>query len=262
MEMQIEEKDGKQKSVKVQGLEVVKPPSSKPKYFETGKHSRGPLKMVYKWDFDAGGHWNYIKLAVVVFLVLSFNMYQLWPSWARNIVWFISVTLLLFILGVCVLQGLLFLLVWPTGYSFWLLPNFTSDDAPLWLLFTPFYTFEKSRGSNALLRGVLVALIAFAVYYVALVPKADWVEFIESQGKIVQDLYAGNLLTDGKEGGDGALSQVRFENPFAPKHGPGRYMGRAVPIPKMEDLEKLGEEKDVEERPLEDSEAESPAAEE
>ena len=33
-----------------------------------------------------------------------------------------SVTVLLFILGVIVLQLILFLAVWPTGWDFWLLP--------------------------------------------------------------------------------------------------------------------------------------------
>jgi hypothetical protein len=232
-----------------------------PPYFETGPDSSRALGVRYYWKYEGGAHWNYIKLAIIGVLVLSFNMYQLWPSWARNIVWFLSVTALLFILGVCLLQGLLFLLVWPTGYSFWLLPNFTSDDAPIWLLFSPFYTFERSKGSNAYLRALLIALIAAAAYFVSAVPSTEWLDFIDSQGKIVQDLYSGTLLTDGKEGA-GALTAgggVRFENPFVKTWGPGKYMGRAVPVPSLADLDKMGEE-GVEKELVDDDAAAAAAA--
>jgi hypothetical protein len=212
-------------------------------FFELGPDS-GKGAVRYYWVYEGGQHWNTIKLGIIMALVLSFNMYQLWPFWARNIVWYLSVTMLLFILGVCVLQGILFLLVWPTGYSFWLLPNFTSDDAPIWLLFSPVYTFERSKGSNAYLRAALIALIAAAAYFVVSVPSTEWLDFIDSQGKIVSDLYSGTLLTDGKEGADGALTSgsVRFENPFVKTWGPGKYMGRAVPVPSLADLDKLGAE--------------------
>ena len=224
-------------------MENLPPQQPGPVYFELGASSSKRDAARYYWKYEGGAHWNLIKLGVIMLLVLSFNMYQLWPFWARNIVWFLSVTMLLFILGVCVLQGILFLLVWPSGYSFWLLPNFTSDDAPIWLLFSPLYTFERSKGSSPLLRAALIALIAIAAYSVVSVPSTEWLEFIDSQGKIVSDLYSGTLLTDGKEGGSALTSgSVRFENPFVKTWGPGKYMGRAVPVPSLADLDKLGTE--------------------
>jgi len=243
-------KDGKEKTRKHQepkdlfknpndGYDVVRismPVKGKAPVYELGGEKRETAR--YYWVYEGSSHW---KLGVIAVIVVSLQMYQLWPMWARTGVWYMSTTALLFILGVCVLQLILFILVWPSGYDFWLLPNFTSEEAPIWLLFTPFYTFEKSKHTSTLLRCATVVMIGASVYTLASVDPSDFSEFLASQGKLVEDLYAGNLLSDGKDGTGLVADTGRFVNPMNPfgsKWGPGRYMGKFRNAPSLEELSK------------------------
>ena len=162
----------------------------------------------------------------------------------RTIVWYISVTLLLFMLAVMVLQLILFIIVWPFGWSFWLLPNFTSDTAPLYELFTPVYTLEKSTGSHPTVRISVIVALALTVVYVGRLPPSEFEGFLTGNKKIIEDLYSGALLTDGASA-DGSLTlggTGRYNNPLNPfgaKFGPGRYGSqRHTAIPNLADFEK------------------------
>jgi hypothetical protein len=161
----------------------------------------------------------------------------------RVIVWYISVTLLLFMVAVMVLQLFLFLLIWPFGWSFWLLPNFTSDTAPIYELFTPVYTLDKSTGSHPTVRIGLLAAFAVSAVYVARLPPSEFEGFLSGNRKIIDDLYTGALLTDGSgtEGSVAMGGSGRYNNPLNPfgtKFGPGRYGSRSSSIPTLKDIEK------------------------
>ena len=215
------------------------------------KHDKAPVIFVtgradadyMLWRYEGSVTWRNIQLALLVVAVICCNMYTLWPDWARNVVWWISVSMLLFILGTIVLQLILFVVVWPTGWDFWLLPNFTSEEAPIWLLFSPLYTLQRNPGGHPAMRVGVVALLGAAVYTLTTLPPSEFQEFLTSQRKIVDDLYSGALLTDGKEGAAGLVAGGgRFENPMNPfgnKWGPGsgRYgSARAVPIPSLDEV--------------------------
>ena len=229
----------------LEGCDKVRQPSG-----HSLKHDKAAVFFVTRaadaeymlWRYEGSVTWRNIQLALLVLAVICCNMYTLWPNWARNAVWWVSVSMLLFILGTIVLQLILFIIVWPTGWDFWLLPNFTSEEAPIWMLFKPLYTLQRNPGGHPALRVATVALLGAAVYMLTTLPPSEFQEFLNSQKKIVDDLYSGALLTDGKEGGSGLVAGGKFENPMSPfgsKWGPGsgRYgSARAVPIPSLDEV--------------------------
>jgi hypothetical protein len=198
----------------------------------------------YAWHLQQSSTRQTVMIAGLIVVVIVACLFQLWPLWARTIVWYISVTILLFILGTILVSFFLFALVWPFGWDFWLLPNFTSDTAPIWDLFSPIYTLEKSAGSHPAARFTIILAFVAAGVFVLRLPPSDFNDFMTSQLKIVDDLYSGALLTDGGEGAGGLTTQGRYNNPLNPfgnKWGPGsgRYGSmRAAPIPKLDELEK------------------------
>ena len=220
----------------------------------------------FAWHLKVSSTRQNLMIFALIAVVLIACLFQIWPLWARTIVWYISVTILLFILAVIVIQLILFALVWPFGWDFWLLPNFTSDTAPIWDLFNPIYTLDKSAGSHPTARVTVILVFVAAIVFVIRLPPSDFNEFMSNQRKIVDDLYSGALLTDGREGGEGGLTtQGRYNNPLNPfgsKWGPGsgRYGSmRAAPIPKLDDLEKSleNDEKDAFARDASDSSPEA-----
>ena len=205
------------------------------------KGSAGESTEYMLWKYEHATAWRHVQLVLVVLAVICCQMYQLWPDWARSIIWYISVSMLLFILGVCVLQLVLFVVVWPSGWDFWLLPNFTSEEAPIWMLFSPLYTLDRNPGGHPALRVGIVALLGAAIFTLSRMPQSEFQEFVSSQKKIVDDLYSGALLGDGKEGSAGLVAGGKFDNPMNPfgnKWGPGsgRYgTMRPAHIPSIEE---------------------------
>jgi hypothetical protein len=175
-----------------------------------------------------------LKLALLAVFVLGICLYPLWPVKARVVVWYISITFLLIIVALTIIQLVVFGLIWLLGYDLWILPNLWSDDAGITELFKPLYTFKKSAGGQSMYRiGTVVALIALG-FWVSQQPQGMSVdisallarfrskelrgcsacihtvivvmhldvraevldETLSGPGNIVNDLYAGTLLTD------------------------------------------------------------------
>lgn len=69
---------------------------------------RRPTRRRYAWVYEGNATWNKLKLAGLVVAVIAACCYPLWPMVARTIVWYLSVTLLLALLGVTLLQFVVF----------------------------------------------------------------------------------------------------------------------------------------------------------
>lgn len=149
----------------------------------------------YTWMYEGSLMLSHIATGLLIFVVIAFTLLPLWPMIARKVLWYISVTFLLLMLGFISIRLILFLLLWMVGIEFWILPNFFDESLPFWDSFKPIYSLE--RGSPGQMMYRIASLVAFAAagYYVYTQP-TDWDVMMQTQQAFVEDLYAGKLLPD------------------------------------------------------------------
>lgn len=173
-------------------------------------------------------------MALLLGLVFLICLYPIWPSSARVFLWYGSVTLLLAIIGLSLLQLVVYFFAWLAGFELWIVPNLWADVSPL-DIFKPMYTVRKVPGS-ATMRIVSVAVLVALGYWVSQ-QETSFDEFVAQQRKVVEDLYAGNLLSDtATSGGEGA-AEGRKRRASLEALGYGRRRGPH--IPSVEEWEKL-----------------------
>lgn len=217
-------------------------PRKPPGRFELGDEAR------YMWVYEGDTSWNPLKLAGIVLLVIALCLFQLWPPAVRVGVWYLAVTVLLALFFTSVIQVLVLALAWLAGYELWVLPNLWSNTAMIWDLFSPVYTIEKSEGSAWYWRVGLLGVILGSGYWVASQPD-ELEKFMATNKQFVEDLYAGNLLSDGtgpSSGLSASSSGPAYTGPFGGSYGPGsnRYGGRQANIPRFDELEKMLQEEE------------------
>jgi translocation protein SEC62 len=121
--------------------------------------------------------------------------FPIWPSFLKVFVWYMSVTLLIFIFFLITVRASLFLFVWIAGYDFWFLPNLFDESLSFTDSFKPLIFFEKSKPGQLPYRiGVAVAFFSFC--YWAVTQPSEFDGFVAAQGDFLKDLYAGTLLSD------------------------------------------------------------------
>jgi len=134
--------------------------------------------------------------------------FPIWPHFLRVFVWYLSVTLLLFIFFLITARALAFLFVWIVGYEFWFLPNLFDETLSFTDSFKPVYSFEPTRPGQLPYRlGVGIAFFSFC--YWAVTQPSEFDGFVSAQGDFLKDLYAGTLLSD--------MSQAEKENIDKPR---------------------------------------------
>lgn len=146
--------------------------------------------------------------AALVMGFLFCTCFPIWPTFLKVFVWYMSVTLLIFIFFLVTIRALAFLFIWILGYDFWFLPNLFDETLSFVDSFKPIYSFEKTRAGQLPYRiGVFVAFFSFC--YWAITQPSEFDGFVSAQGDFLKDLYAGTLLSD--------TSQESKENIDKPK---------------------------------------------
>lgn len=170
-------------------------------------------------DFDEAGYFTWLyegdmtkshmMTAVLVMGFLFCVCFPIWPSFLRVFVWYLSVSLLLFIFFLITVRALLFLFVWIVGWEFWFLPNLFDESLGFVDSFKPVISCETTKPGQLPYRiGVGVAFFSFC--YWAVTQPSEFDGFVAAQGDFLKDLYAGTLLSD--------MSQEDKENIDKPKH--------------------------------------------
>ena len=170
-------------------------------------------------DFDEAGYFTWLyegdmtkshmMTAVLVVGFLFCVCFPIWPSFLRVFVWYLSVSLLLFIFFLITVRALLFLFVWIVGWEFWFLPNLFDESLGFVDSFKPVISCEATKPGQLPYRiGVGVAFFSFC--YWAVTQPSEFDGFVAAQGDFLKDLYAGTLLSD--------MSQEDKENIDQPKH--------------------------------------------
>lgn len=67
-------------------------------------------------------------LGLFIVAFLGFTMYPIWPMSVKVGIWYISLTLLIVMLGFSLLRLALYVIFWIVGYEFWIFPNMYDDE--------------------------------------------------------------------------------------------------------------------------------------
>jgi translocation protein SEC62 len=156
-------------------------------------------------DFDESGYFTWIYegdmtkshmlTAALVVGFLCCVCFPIWPSFLRVFVWYLSVSLLLFIFLLITVRALLFLFVWMLGWECWFLPNLFDESLGFIDSFKPVIFCEPTKPGQLPYRiGVAVAFFSFC--YWAVTQPSEFDGFVAAQGDFLKDLYAGTLLSD------------------------------------------------------------------
>ncbi len=188
----------------------------------------------FTWMYEGDKTFSHLMTTALVVGFLFCTCFPIWPNFLKVFVWYMSVTLLIFIFFLVTARALAFLFVWMAGYDFWFLPNLFDETLSFTDSFKPVIYFEKSKPGQFMYRiGVAVAFFSFC--YWAVTQPSEFDGFVAAQGDFLKDLYAGTLLSD--------MSQKDKESIDKPK------------VQSLEDLlTKLDEEEEEEEKMLSEEE--------
>lgn len=210
------------------------------------KRGKGDLVVSRVRDFDETGYFTWIYEGNKTFshmmttaLIVGFlccTCFPIWPTFLKVFVWYLSVTMLLFIFFLITVRGFLFLMVWILGFDFWFLPNLFDESLGFVDSFKPVYSFERTAAGQLPYRlGIGVAFFSFC--YWAVTQPSEFDGFKQGNIDFIKDLYAGTLLSD--------MSQKDKENIDKPK------------MPTLEDILKMEEEDEEDIALSEEEEVES-----
>jgi translocation protein SEC62 len=182
------------------------------------KQGKGELSMVRNREFDESGYFTWIyegnKLKsnfMTAALVIGFFCcvcFQIWPTFLKVFVWYLSVTFLLFIFFLIGLRAFIFLCVWIVGYEFWVWPNLFDEQLGFWDSFKPFISC-KPTGPGQILYRLGVGAAFFSFCYWAITQPSEWENFQQGQVDFIKDMYEGKFLSD--------MSQEAKDNIDKPK---------------------------------------------
>lgn len=180
----------------------------------------------YTWIYAGNMMWSNIMTGLVISLVVGFTLLPIWPAMAKHVLWYCSVTFLIFMLGFCLIRFIAFVIFWIFGYEFWIFPRMFDESLTIQDSFKPIYSFEKGTPGQGYYRiAAILLLIAFS--YWACTQPTEFDGFIQAQKDFIDDLYSGNLLSD------------VAADPLA-------HMDRSKKVPTIEDLLKDLERDDKE----------------
>jgi len=182
------------------------------------KRGKGELGMMRKRDFDEVGYFTWLydgdktmSHLMTAGLVLGFLFcvcFPIWPTFLRVFVWYLSVSLLLFIFFLITFRAVLFLMVWIVGWEMWFLPNLFDESLGFVDSFKPVISCESTKPGQLPYR-LGVGLAFFSFCYWAVTQPSEFDGFVAAQGDFLKDLYAGTLISD--------VSQTDKENIDKPK---------------------------------------------
>lgn len=169
------------------------------------KQGKGQLTMSRNRDFDETAYFTWIyegnqsfsnmMTGVLIAGFLFCTCFPIWPTYLKVFVWYLSVSLLIFIFFLISFRGALFLIVWILGYDFWFLPNLFDESLGFVDSFKPVISLEKSRAGQVPYRiGVFAAVGSFC--YWAVTQPSEFDGFKQGQVDFIKDLYGGTLLSD------------------------------------------------------------------
>lgn len=150
----------------------------------------------YFWIYQGSTLKRNVLLGILITCFLSLTLFPVWPVAAKVAIWYVSVTLLVFIVGLSTVRLLVFGILYTVGIDFWILPNLFIDELSFMESITPVYSLE--RGTDKSEWVYRIATLAFFIGFGIWVynQPTDFDEFVSESKGFMDDLYAGTLLSD------------------------------------------------------------------
>jgi len=149
----------------------------------------------FTWIYEGNKSFSHMMTTLLIIGFLCCTCFPIWPTFLKVFVWYLSVTLLIFIFFLVTVRSVLFLFVWILGYDFWVLPNLFDETLGFVESFKPVYSLERSKAGQLYYRlGIAVAFFSFC--YWAVTQPSEFDGFKAAQVDFIKDLYAGTLLSD------------------------------------------------------------------
>jgi hypothetical protein len=164
----------------------------------------------YVWTFQGSVMWRHILLGTVIGCFLLACLFPVWPDFMKLGVWYLSVTILLFLFFFFIARAVIFVALWVGGFDFWILPNILDDELPPVESFKPLYSLvphPKSRSGWMYRIAVGIVLLA-SLYWVYVQPNAYHAQMLNEQRSFVDDLYSGKFLSDRSEASASNLDDI------------------------------------------------------
>jgi len=188
----------------------------------------------FAWMYEGNKRFSHAMTTLLVVGFLACTCFPIWPNFLKTFVWYLSVTVLIFMFFLIIIRGLLFLFIWILGFDFWLLPNLFDEHLGVVDSFKPLYSANKSKEGQLYWRmAIFVSFFSFC--YWAVTQPSEFDGFVAAQGDFIKDLYSGKLLSD--------ISQADKDNIDKPK------------MPSLDDLLKTLDEDEEDEEKLSEEEA-------
>lgn len=169
------------------------------------KIGKGELTVSRQRDFDELGYYTWIfegskgkKNFFTFLLIMGFlacTCFPIWPNFLKTFVWYLSVTMTLFLFFLITFRGFFFLMVWLCGFECWIFPNLFDESLNFVDSFKPIYSWNKTaKGQLPYRLGIGVAFFGFC--YWAVTQPSEFEGYKSAQMDFIKDLYAGTLLSD------------------------------------------------------------------
>lgn len=207
------------------------------------KRGKGDLVISRNREFDESGYFTWIyegdksfsnmMTALLVAGFLFCTCFPIWPNFLKVFVWYMSVSLLIFIFFLITFRGAVFMMIWILGYECWVLPNLFDETLGFVESFKPFISFEPTKEGQLIYRAAIAVGFSSFCYWAVTQP-SEFDGFKQGQVDFIKDLYAGTLLSD--------MSQADKDNIDKPK------------MPSLDDLLKKLDSSDDEEEELDEEE--------
>uniref|UniRef100_A0A7S0YFT9 Translocation protein SEC62 n=1 Tax=Polytomella parva TaxID=51329 RepID=A0A7S0YFT9_9CHLO len=120
----------------------------------------------YTWTYDRpNGPLHYLGMVLVPLVVIGACLFPLAPLWLRFSFLYFLLGLMGLIVGILLIRGLIFLLIWTvTGRELWIFPNLLSDTVSFMDAFSPFVSFSAPKQSQLLVRAIVTAATAVLIW--------------------------------------------------------------------------------------------------
>lgn len=150
----------------------------------------------YTWIYEGSKTMRNAMLALLGVAFVGMCMYPIWPASIKTGIWYVSVTLLIFLFVLFTVRLVVYVTFWAGGFEFWILPNFFDEDLGVLESFLPVYSFSKAGdlGDTWYFRAAGAVMLLAFVYWCTQQP-TDFDELYASQMEFLAELYDGKLLS-------------------------------------------------------------------
>lgn len=101
----------------------------------------------------------------MIFALIFFLLFRVWPDWLRIGVWYISWYLLVFLIGAAIVRAIVWFALFHVGIDFWIFPNYFIDSNDIRDSFIPLLEVGMREDMYDIRMALLRIASLFAMFY-------------------------------------------------------------------------------------------------